>query len=260
MRSKGISVREVTLAARVWQSFREGSFSSKLWNRVRWEIEYSLFHLPELEFIGAHDVNDIIHDDICLPPFYAHHSHDDVTPLVAMLRSMEPQLVIELGTAHGNLTANICRLTNARVITVNALAEQMTGHWVTFALGREEIGRVYRQYGFESRVVQVYEDTLRLELEKYLAASSADLAIIDACHDLDYVVKDFKKVAPFIRPGGIILLHDTHPAISRETGGSYRACMRLRRKGWNIRHIQGTWWGIWVRGGLAKSEVSRLFV
>jgi len=261
MRRKELSVHEstVTLADRVWQSFREGNVSSKLWNRAKWELEYRLFHLRELEFVGAHDIGEIIHDEICLPPFYANHPHDDITPLFSILRTMEPQLVVELGTAHGNLTANICRATDARVVTVNALAEQMTGHWVTFALSREEIGRVYRKHGFEKRVTQVYEDTLTLDLGKYLAPFSVDLGIIDACHDLDYVVNDFEKVAPFIRPSGVILLHDTHPAISREMGGSYRACMRLRRHGWNIRHIQGTWWGIWVRGGLAKSKVRPLF-
>jgi predicted O-methyltransferase YrrM len=262
MSSKEASSPEdaITLAARVWQSFREGSFGAKLWNRARWEIEYGLFHLPEIEFIGAHDISDVIHEDICLPPFYAQHKHDDVTPLVAILKTVAPQLVIELGTAHGNLTANICRLTDARVITVNALAEQMTGHWVSFALSREEIGRVYRQHGFEKRVTQVYEDTLTLDLREYLAPSSADLCIIDACHDLDYVVNDFNKVVPFIRPGGIILFHDTHPAINREMGGSYRACMHLRRRGWDIYHIKGTWWGIWIREGISKSNLSRLLV
>src|SRR5260370_34889483 len=140
MRIKEISAprHAMTPASRVWQSFREGSLSAKLWNRAKWEVAYGLFHLPEAELIDRFDISDVIHDDICLPPFYAHHTHDDVTPLVAILKSVEPQLVIELGTAQGNLTANICRLTGPRGITVNALAEQRTGHWVPFALSREE--------------------------------------------------------------------------------------------------------------------------
>lgn len=241
-----------------WNALRSGGLVSKSLNRVRWELDFRAYRLPEVEVIGSLNLQDIIFDDICLPPFYGHHRHDDVTPLFTLVQTMEPKLVVELGTAHGNLTANLCRLTSARVVTVNALAEQMTGEWVTFALNRDEIGRVYRRMGFGDRVVQIYENTLGLKLGEYVGRETVDVGIVDACHDSAYVLSDFQMLAPMIRPGGLVLLHDTHPDINRASGGGYRACMALRKFGWDVMHIKGTWWGFWVRGGQAGSKVSHL--
>ena len=188
-----------------------------------------------------------IMDDICLPPFVAVERCDDFGALMRVVAVRCPRLVLELGTAHGNTVANICHACpETRVVTVNALAEQMSGEATTYALSKDEIGRVYRRYGFSDRVVQVWANTLQLDLSPYLAESSVDLAIVDACHDCEYVINDFLKVAPCMRPGGMVLLHDTHPSLSLHLWGSYRACMMLRRRGFDIRHIKDTWWGVWV--------------
>ncbi len=117
----------------------------------------------------------------------------------------------------------------------------------TYELDREEIGRVYRKFGFTDRVTQIFENTLTLDLSSYFAKPCIDLAIIDACHDTSYVLSDFKKIAPFVTLGGIVLLHDTHPSMRGHLSGSYIACMKLRQQGWNVKHIRGTWWGIWIK-------------
>ena len=186
-------------------------------------------------------------DDICLPPFVETKRCHDFEALMKLVAARRPKLVLELGTAHGNTVANICQTCpETRVVTVNALAEQMTGEVTTYALSKDEIGRVYRRYGFSDRVVQVWANTLQLDLSRYLAPFSVDLAIVDACHDCEYVINDFLQVVPYIKSGGIVLLHDTHPSLSLHLWSSYRACMVLRQRGFDIRHIEGTWWGIWV--------------
>ena len=175
-------------------------------------------------------------------------SHDDITPLVQIVAHRKPRLVLELGTAHGNATANICRYSDARVVTVNALPEQLTGEVVTFALEREHIGRVYRNHGFADRVTQIYANTLQFRPNEHLEPGTVDLAVIDACHDFEYVRADFLAVAPMMRPGGMVLLHDTHPSRAGHLRESYDACVWLRGQGFDIRHIRGTWWGCWVAG------------
>jgi predicted O-methyltransferase YrrM len=157
--------------------------------------------------------------------------------------------VLELGTAYGNITANVCnQCPTANVYTVNAPAEEQTGTRVTYKLSKDQIGRVYRQYGFAERVVQVFENTLNLNLSLYFSEPVVDLAIIDACHDTEYVINDFLKVEPFVRSGGIVLCHDTSPSVGPgHLFGSYMACMKLRHRGYNIRHIKDTWWGAWIK-------------
>ncbi|ROL61757.1 class I SAM-dependent methyltransferase [Bacteroidetes/Chlorobi group bacterium ChocPot_Mid] len=186
-------------------------------------------------------------DDICLPPFMGPKDHDDYTSLMKIIMHYKPNNVLELGTAHGNTVANICNhLSDTKVYTVNAPIEKQTGNLVTYNLEQNDIGRVYRNHGFENRVIQIYENTLYMDLSKYIDGKIIDLVIIDACHDTDYVINDFKKVIPFVKKGGIVLFHDTHPSMDNHLIGSYTACMILRKKGYDIKHIENTWWGFWI--------------
>lgn len=186
-------------------------------------------------------------DDLCLPNHVEGPGHNDFVPLLQILRARQPRVVVELGTAHGNTTANICtQCPDARVHTVNALPEQISGDIITFALTKAEIGRVFRGRGLESRVNQIYANTLDLDLSGHIERQSVDLGIIDACHDTPFVINDFHKVAPFMKPGGLVLLHDTHPSMEEHLLGSYRACMHLRKEGYDIRHLDNTWWAVWL--------------
>lgn len=204
----------------------------------------------ELESVlqGNVQIETPVLDDICLPPYSGSNDHDDLIPLMKMVKSFEPQIVVELGTAHGNTVANICRqCPSARVYTVNAPVEDQTGTLTTYELDREQIGRVYRAYGFADRVVQIFKNTLYLDLSEYFHEPVIDLALIDACHDTDYVINDFFKLLPFMRARGVVLFHDAHPSMRDHLRGSYMACMMLRRRGYDIQHIKNTWWAIWFK-------------
>lgn len=184
-------------------------------------------------------------DDICMPSVHR-QKHDDFGAMMRIVAAQNPSLVIELGTAHGNTVANICHILPAcRVVTVNAPVEVQSGVITTYALTREQIGRVYRNHGFADRVTQVFENTLHLDLSSYLERGSVELAIIDACHDTEYVMNDFYKCLPFMAPQGIILFHDTHPSREAHLDGSYTACARLRKNGFDIQHVRCTWWGVY---------------
>lgn len=188
-----------------------------------------------------------IMDDIALPPYFGNDDHDDYTPLMKLAQGRQPKIILELGTAHGNTVANLCRhCPGAKIYTVNAPADEMTGDVITFSLGSEEIGRVYRAHGYGERVTQIFQNTLELDLTRWLPAGSVDLAIIDACHDVRYVLNDFRKVRPYMATGGLVLFHDTHPSLAKHTVSSYLATLLLRLRGYDVRHIRDTWWGFWI--------------
>ena len=229
--------------------------------RLRWQYKtkapwivarlIKLFHgLPQVDWprdSKRERVLDPLLDDICLPPYFAATDQDDYAALMSVVAVLQPAVVLELGTAYGNTVANISRhCPTARIYTVNALAEEQTGEATTFVLGRNEIGRVYRKYGFESHVTQIFSNTLTLDLSTYLSKPVVDLAIIDACHDPEYVLNDFRKVVPFLSERGVVMLHDTHPSMQAHLIASYRACMALRKLGFDIRHLKNTWWAIWL--------------
>jgi len=194
-------------------------------------------------------------EDICLPPYHGGCGHDDFSPLANIVEYIDPQVIVELGTAYGNLTANLCNLCpSAFIHTVNAPADLQTGTSVTYSLSKEEIGRVYREHGFDQRVNQILSNTLNLDLRPHLRGRPIDFAIIDACHDSEFVLNDFEKVHPFIRPGGIVLFHDTHPSLAAHLAGSYLACSRLRKRGLDICHLSCTWWAVWANGKPHRSR------
>ena len=151
------------------------------------QLRFALPSVSISSLAGNQDApTQAILDDICLPPFVETKRCNDFDALMRLVAARCPKLVLELGTAHGNTVANICQACpETRVVTVNALAEQISGEAITYTLSKDEIGRVYRRYGFSDRVA----------------------------------------------------LH---------LWGSYRACMVLRRRGFDIRHIKNTWWGVWV--------------
>ena len=222
--------------------------------RRRLWMEYlrARYSLPSITLrdLGGKDDSALkpVMDDICMPPYASHgpKDHDDYEPLMRIARDLPARTVFEIGTAHGNSVANLCRhCPDAKVYTVNAPIEEQTGRIVTFELTRDEIGRVYRAQGFESRVTQIFANSLHLDLNKYFSGPVIDLGIIDGCHDADFVINDFMKVSPFIRPGGVVLLHDTHSSMVGHLFGSYLGCMELRRRGFDIVHLKGTWWGSW---------------
>ncbi len=187
-------------------------------------------------------------DGICLPPYLGPRDHDDFSALMRIAAARQPRVIFEFGTAFGNTVANLClHVPQALVYTLNAPASAQSGDTVTYALAPGEIGRVYRANGFGHRVVQILENSLTVGLARYLSGRLVELGIIDACHDVEYVMNDFLKLEPYVAPGGIVLLHDTDPSMEGHLRGSYRACVRLRRAGFDIRQVEGTWWAIWMR-------------
>jgi len=255
----------MSLKPSVWTDRLYGRYKHEMESlRLRFRTETMPFLMKTIYKLPTTELSSIIPtdipleppilDDACLPPYHPlppwapqDKDHNDFDSLMKIVKAMQPSVVVELGTAYGNTVANICRqCPQTKVYTVNAPAEDQTGEVVTFELGRDEIGRVYKAYGFSDRVVQVFKNTLDLNLSEYFSQAIIDLAIIDACHDTNYVINDFFKVKPYMRSQGIVLFHDTHHCMAGHLFGSYMACMLLRSKGYDVRHIKNTWWGIWV--------------
>lgn len=233
-------------------AYADRRFISRLRRKLWREFLRARYSLPSITLreLGFDHVEVLppLTDEICMPPFASHgpKDHDDYTPLMGIARGLDAKVVFEIGTAHGNSVANLCRhLPQAKIFTVNAPVEEQTGRIITFELTPQDIGKVYRAHGFAKQVTQIFANSLHLNLNQYLSAPEIDLGIVDGCHDAEFVVNDFLKLCPFVRPGGIIVLHDTHRSMAGHLFGSYLGCMELRREGYDICHLENTWWGVW---------------
>lgn len=216
--------------------------------------------LPELA-MHPHPALDIDmpKDDCWLPPRRGDANCNDITPLGWIADTLAPAHILELGTAHGWTTLLLAKLTGADIVTVNALPDQVRGRLITQKFTAEEIGRLFRGTEYEDRIQQVYANTLQFDAEQYATHfedtyNGFDLAIVDACHDEDFVLSDFHTCRKALAPGGVIMLHDVY-----DGSEPYEACVQLRNERYNIAQIAGTTWGIFVDGGLAASAIDHLF-
>ena len=217
-----------------------------------YDLFYDMPSISQSDLINPQNiikVDKMILEDCYLSPYRGNDSHDDFTFIHSLVNEQKPNIILELGTALGNTTANFCKLLpDVKVYTVCALPEQISGDHITDAFKKDEIGRVFRKYGYKEQVTQIYEDTMNLDLQKNnIDLESIDLAIIDACHDENYVYNDFYKVLPFVKVGGIILFHDTHTEIKRHWWTSYLACLKIIRDGYKVKHVKNTWYGYYKK-------------
>lgn len=223
------------------------------YRKTRLNFFWNNFQLPLLDIEeispNATPVQPVIFDHLCLPPYHGPQEHNDIVPLLTLIDYFKPKTFLEVGTAHGATVANICALSEAKIYTINALPEQLDGIYTTFALTRNEIGCVYREHGFSDRVTQIYLNTWKMDLSPYLDEKTIDFAIIDGCHDTEFVINDFHCVFPYLSPSAVVVFHDVgrskpEPMYSHLDDG-YFACMYLRKMGFNVCLIKNTWWGIW---------------
>lgn len=161
----------------------------------------------------------------------------------------DPQVLLEIGTAQGHMTAVMARNAPGAVVhTVNIPPEEIAagGEFVTGALDREQIGRRYRELGL-TNVRQVLANTARWSPD----FGPIDVAFIDGCHDADFVYSDTCKTLAACRPGSLVLWHDfslvhapVYHWIAAVCDGVERLYRRRRLRG-PILHLADSWVGLY---------------
>jgi len=159
------------------------------------------------------------------------------------------KIALEIGTGHGLTTALMAEnAPHATVHTVNIPPEDIGagGVYTTFAPAHEQIGRVWRERKL-SNVVQILANTATWEPD----FGPIDVALIDGCHDAEFVFGDTRKVLAHCREGSLILWHDFHPALRRVYPWIASVCRgveRLYQEGLlrgPILHLQDSWVGLY---------------
>lgn len=64
------------------------------------------------------------------------------------------------------------------------------------------------------------------------AGRTFGLAFIDGDHSEDAVLRDIQSVLPLLRPGGLVVLHDTNLDGVRRAAESFGTLVRMDTKGW----------------------------
>lgn len=187
------------------------------------------------EFRGMNDLND--------------RRLRDAEVIAGACANQARWIALEIGTAHGATTALMAEnAPAATVYTVNIPPDQIAagGVYTTFAPELEQIGRVWRERKL-ANVVQILANTASWEPD----FGPIDVALIDGCHDAEFVYGDTRKVLARCREGSLILWHDFHPGLRRVHPWIASVCHgleRLYREGLlrgPILHLQDSWVGLY---------------
>ena len=137
----------------------------------------------------------------------------EVLVLSAIVRLLEPQRILEIGTYDGNTTLNLAANSppDARVFTLDLPAD-----WAgDFALAVPGIldnaaagditGIQFRDSPLREKITQLFDDSARFDWDRF---APFDLIFIDGAHTYDYVRSDTRNALRVLRPGGTLVWHD----------------------------------------------------
>jgi glycosyltransferase involved in cell wall biosynthesis len=132
--------------------------------------------------------------------------------LVGMVRDLQPQVVVEIGSAKGGTLYGWCQLAapDATIVSIDLPGGDFGG-------GMDEIhAALVGTYAKPDQTMHFLPrdshapETLEA-LKTILGGRQIDLLMIDGDHTYEGVKSDYEMYAPLVRPGGLVAFHDVLP-------------------------------------------------
>lgn len=175
----------------------------------------------------------------------------DAESLGTVLRNINPNIVLEIGTSFGHGTAHIAdNCPNSIIYTVNIppddYKEGEGGKHITHILESHQIGSYYRNQGYKN-INQILANTKFWKPD----IGTVDFAFIDGSHDFEFVVSDTLKILEISKPGTFILWHDFNPGLSAQYSWinnvlrAVNELYRMKKLNKNTYHLKDSWIGIY---------------
>jgi predicted O-methyltransferase YrrM len=131
---------------------------------------------------------------------------DEEVQIGLTVQALEARRIFEIGTFEGGTTRFLADKAGegAEVFTLDF----PQGAEVAWA-SRAQIGAKFRGLAVESRITQLFGDSLKFDFSPY--ERSIDLVFVDAAHDYPHGLADSRTALRLVKPGGVVLWHDFTP-------------------------------------------------
>jgi len=130
----------------------------------------------------------------------------DIWEHLAMLYMLTIELnlktILELGTAEGEST-----------LALLSAADKIEGKVYSIDINPCQMAReVVERFGLLDRWTFIQGDDLQVKWERRI-----DILFIDTSHEYEHTLKELEKYEPFVRNGGVIILHDivSYPSVMK---------------------------------------------
>jgi predicted O-methyltransferase YrrM len=148
--------------------------------------------------------------------------------LFSIAIAIRPRVILELGTGPGNSSRAFIRALQYWKSVTGSDYFRLHSCDIDPALGQ-------RLRGF-GPIVQTYTmktDELALHWATY--KTEIDLLFIDADHSHEQSLRDFLNFSPWVRPDGLVVLHDTYPLTQkheelRYSGGVWKTAQIIKQE------------------------------
>lgn len=175
----------------------------------------------------------------------------DAECIGTVLCNTDPSVVLEIGTAEGRTTALMAiNAPEAQVYTMNIPPEELFagkgGELTTIALEREKIGSYYRELRLKN-ITQLLVNSAEWEP----CIGPIDVALVDGCHDTEFVYNDTRKILKVVKAGSFVLWHDFEPGLINKFQWIRSVCLGVEKLfevgllNGNIFHVKDSWLGIY---------------
>jgi len=167
-------------------------------------------------------------------PFSEYLNAEETAVLIALVRQVEPQVMLELGCNTGTTAARV--LEHVPSIKAYYGVDVPFGFVTTLRCQQSETRqRPGREALGDPRFRLLVRETGSLEVEPEL--EPCDAIFIDGDHSFNAVLHDSEIASHLIKPGGIIVWHDY-----RNPGVEVTAALdELAAEGWPLAHVADTW-------------------
>jgi hypothetical protein len=153
--------------------------------------------------------------------------NSDAPEFIDIIQELRPKTIIEFGTFFGGSAINMANLSKAfhggdiEVVCVDTFLGSVE-HWYQHLYFKPDFFRngrppIYNQFltnviktGNQNHITPFPIDSVNGALTLHRYNIQADLVYIDAGHEYESVSQDIKLARHLVRPGGIMLLDDSH--------------------------------------------------
>ena len=134
---------------------------------------------------------------------------EEILALLAKLQENPPRVILEIGTATGGTLFMFGRVADpeAEIISIDLPLGPFGGGYYKYRLP------LYKEFASQRQKIDLLRCDSHLEqteseLKKILNGRLIDFLFIDADHSYEGAKKDFTIYKKYVRPGGLIALHD----------------------------------------------------